>query len=160
MMLGALKLEGSERVLDLASGSAYQAALLGRLAREVISLHTDAEIAASSASLLKELGCENVRVVYADTACGWPAGAPYQAILVGAAATELPTELVNQLETGGRLVIALGDEDAQLLECLHKNVDSVASTTIGACHLDMLSSRHRTSSSFPWASHGKDKSRR
>lgn len=155
LMLEALDLQGSERVLDIGSGSGYQAALLGRLAREVISIEIDEALAERSASVLMALGCNNVRVIHADASAGWPENAPYQAIVVGAAATRLPTALIDQLELGGRLVVALGDDDAQLVERLCKHVDRLACDTVGACRLDMLSSPQRTPSSFPWAAHKK-----
>lgn len=129
MMLRALDLEGTERVLEIGGGSGYQAALLGRLAREVVSLEVDGAYA------------------------GWPEAAPYQAIVVGAAAPELPTALIDQLDLGGRLVIPLGDADAQLVERFQKRPDSLDSQTIGACRLLLLPTLHEMPSSFPWTGH-------
>jgi protein-L-isoaspartate(D-aspartate) O-methyltransferase len=150
MMLSALELHGTERVLDIGCGSGYQTALLSRLAREVVSVEIDEARAKRAARVLNGLGCRNVRVVNGDGSGGWREGAPYQGIIVGAAATELPSALLEQLDLGGRLVVALGDMDSQLVECMRKRVDGLDSRTIGACHLDMLASAQRTRSFFPW----------
>jgi protein-L-isoaspartate(D-aspartate) O-methyltransferase len=151
-MLRALDLQGSERVLDIGGGSGYVAALLSRLAHEVVSVEPDEELVRRATSTLTELGVNNVRVVHAKPYEGWPEDAPYQAIIVEAAAAELPPALVEQLELGGRLVIPLGDADAQLISCLHKRVDSLDSKTIGACRLGMLPNGRRRPSFFPWVS--------
>lgn len=150
-MLGAVELDGSERVLDVGTGSGYQAALLSRLAREVISIELDPELARAAALRLEQGGFRNVRVVQGDGAQGWPEHAPYQAIVAGVAVPELPPALIDQLELGGRLVIALGDADSQLIERFHKRLGGLESETIGASHLDILSDSRRTPSSFPWA---------
>jgi protein-L-isoaspartate(D-aspartate) O-methyltransferase len=151
-MLRALDLDGTERVLDVSGGSGYQAALLSCLAKEVISLESDAELANRTASLLAKLGRSNVRLVQTDGYTGWGKCAPYQAILVGAAVPELPAALVEQLDLGGRLVIALGDSETQLIERLRKRWDGIESETIGGCKLDLLPTPRRTPSTFPWAS--------
>jgi protein-L-isoaspartate(D-aspartate) O-methyltransferase len=137
-MIRALELDGTERVLDVSCGSGYQAAVLSRLAREVISLETDAELVSRADSLLAKLGRSNVQVVKADGYAGWRKLAPYQAIMVSAGAPELPAALVEQLDLDGRLVIALGDADAQLIERMRKRSDALDSETIGACKLDLL----------------------
>ena len=149
-MLRALELEGTERVLEIGGASGYQAALLGRLARDVVSVEANDELVKRAMSVLGELGSTNVLLIHADAAAGWPAGAPYQAIVAGAAAPELPSALVDQLDVGGLLVIALGDSDAQLVERLRKRVDGLDSQTIGSCRLDMLEGLRPKSSSFPW----------
>jgi protein-L-isoaspartate(D-aspartate) O-methyltransferase len=150
MMLGALELKGTERVLDIGGGSGYQAAILSQLAREVISVEVDEELAAGASRTLSECGCANVRVMCGDASAGWPAAGPYQAIVVGAAAAKLPVALIEQLDLGGRLVIPLGDSDYQLVERLRKRVDGLDSETIGACRLDLLASPDRPPTSFPW----------
>lgn len=153
MMLQALELEGTERVLDVGGGSGYQAALLGRLAREVVSVESDDELVRRAASTLAKLGSDNVRVVRASVFSGWPERAPYQAIIVGGGATELPAALVEQLDDGGRIVIPLGDSGAQLVEWLQKHRNCFDSKTIGACRLGMLPSSGQNFSSFPWTRH-------
>jgi protein-L-isoaspartate(D-aspartate) O-methyltransferase len=150
-MLEALELDGTERVLEIGSPTAYLTALLSYLATDVYSLVARAEQAKARERELSALGCRNVHVVRAAPQSGWSAGAPYQAIVVGAAAPELPLELVNQLAVNGRLVIAVGDAHAQLLERLHKRHDTLDSETLGACHLHMLEGEERSLSSFPWS---------
>jgi protein-L-isoaspartate(D-aspartate) O-methyltransferase len=153
MMLRGLDLEGSERVLVVAGGSGYLAALLGGLAREVVSVDHDDEHVRAATSTLSQLGRDNVRVVHGDVLQGWKERAPYQGIVVGAAAAEIPPALVEQLDLGGRLVIPLGDSGAQLIQRFYKRVDNLDSQTIGACRLDVLPYFEQKPSYFPWARH-------
>jgi protein-L-isoaspartate(D-aspartate) O-methyltransferase len=150
MMIRALELEGTERILDVGGGTGYQAALLSHLAREVVSVEADDELVKRAASALAELGRGNVRVVQAEACTGWPEAAPYQGIMVVGAAAELPRALVEQLDLGGRLVIPLGDSEAQLIERLRKHTDSLESKTIGACRLDSLPCSQGSPWWFPW----------
>jgi protein-L-isoaspartate(D-aspartate) O-methyltransferase len=152
-MLRALELEGTERVLDVGGASGYQAALLSRLAREVVSVEMDDDLVRLASSALEALGRDNVRIVHADVVAGWPSEAPYDAIVVWVGFSEYPQALIDQLALGGRLVIPLGDADAQLVWRLHKRFDGVDSETIGSCRVDVLTSSSRASSSFPWSSH-------
>jgi protein-L-isoaspartate(D-aspartate) O-methyltransferase len=153
MMVRALDLEGTERVLEIGSGSGYQAALLGWLAREVVSVDSDDELVQRASWLLYKLDRTNVRVIHAEAWAGWPEAAPYQAIVVGAATSEHPLALIDQLDLGGRLVLPLGDADAQLVERLRKRIDGLDSETIGSCRLPILATPERAPSSFPWTSH-------
>ena len=150
MMLRALELDGRERVLEIGGGWGYQAALLGRLAREVVSLDVGGELVERDRSLFAERGWPNVRLVHGDAYAGCPDFGPYQAIFVSAAAPDVPSTLVDQLALGGRLVIPLGDAEAQLVERLQRRVDSFDSQTVGSCRLPMLTTPRETSSSFPW----------
>jgi protein-L-isoaspartate(D-aspartate) O-methyltransferase len=151
-MLGALKLGGSERVLDVGSSSAYTAALLSRLAGQVVTLETSRERAESRSGQLAALGgCQNVEVVVGLPQAGYAALAPYQAILVGGGVGEVPHALLDQLEVEGRLVIPLGNANGQLLELLRRRPDGVISEVVCPCHLPMLAERRRRHSSFPWA---------
>jgi protein-L-isoaspartate(D-aspartate) O-methyltransferase len=145
MMLRALDLTGEERVLEIGCGTGYQAALLARLAREVISLEIDETRAKRAATTLARLGCANARVIHADGNGGWPPLAPYQAIVVDAAATELPSALV----------IALGEGEAQLVQCMQKQADSLKCTTIGLARFQPLVMMRRSPSPYPWNHHGK-----
>lgn len=150
LMLEALELDGTERVLELGSPTAYPAALLSALARDVVSVADSEELARRRERELLALGCHNARVIHADAAGGWPTGAPYQGIVLAAGTTGVPVELVDQLDLGGRLVAPVGDADAQLLVRLHKRAAAVESETLGACHLGMLTGPVPTPSSFPW----------
>jgi protein-L-isoaspartate(D-aspartate) O-methyltransferase len=151
-MLGALALDGTERVLDAGSTSAYTAALLSRLAREVVSIEATVEGAETRVRQLSALGgCHNVEVVVGLPEAGHARQAPYQAILVAAGASQLPEALLDQLDRDGRLVIALGNAEGQLLERVRKRSEGIIIDTICPCHLPMLSERQRRPSSFPWA---------
>ena len=111
----ALGLAGHERVLEIGTGSGYAAAILGTLAREVVTIERLEELATRAASTLTELGITNVHVHHADGTIGWPASAPYEAIAVSAGAPALPPALVSQLTVGGRLVVPIGSAESQRL---------------------------------------------
>lgn len=116
LMTQLLRLEGEEKVLEVGTGSGYQAAILGELAREVHTIERHAELAERARSLLQELGYANVQVHIGDGSLGLAEYAPYQAILVTAAAPKAPPALLEQLADGGRLVIPVGGQWGQMLE--------------------------------------------
>ncbi len=120
IMLEALALKATDRVLEVGTGSGYVTALLAELTSEVISIERHAFLADAARELLTGLGYSNVRVIAADGTRGFAPRAPYDAIMVSAAAPELPTALVEQLAEGGRLVIPVGQEDAQQLQLVEK----------------------------------------
>jgi protein-L-isoaspartate(D-aspartate) O-methyltransferase len=107
-MTEALELEGYERVLEVGTGSGYQAALLGRLAREVYTIERVPVLARRARFTLRALGLDDVHVFIGDGSLGLPAHAPYDGILVTAAAPSVPNELLAQLARGGRLVVPVG----------------------------------------------------
>jgi protein-L-isoaspartate O-methyltransferase len=150
-MLEALDLVGTERVLDVGSSSSYAAALLSQLASEVYTVVDAPELVAPRQRELRELGCDNVHVVHSKPGTGWQAAAPYQAILVGAAAQQLPLALLHQLDTGGYLVIPIGDAHAQLLERISKCGDAVRSETLGRCRVAVQKGAAVSPSHFPWS---------
>ena len=108
--------EPGERVLEVGTGSGYQAAILAELAREVYSIEIVPELAARAAALLAELGYRNVHVETGDGYRGWPDAAPFDAIVVTAAPPSVPPPLLEQLAPGGRLVIPVGEGEEQVLE--------------------------------------------
>jgi protein-L-isoaspartate(D-aspartate) O-methyltransferase len=108
VMSEALELTGSERVLEIGTGSGYQTAVLARLAREVFSVEMHASLAAAAGERLAQLGFSNVVIITGDGSEGLAAHAPYDAIVVTAAAPGVPPPLVEQLAEGGRLVIPIG----------------------------------------------------
>jgi len=114
-MTEALELDGSERVLEVGAGSGYQAAILGRLAREVIALELEPRLAESAARRLATMGIANVQVLAGDASGGYAPLAPYDGIVVSAAARSVPQPLLDQLAEGGRLLIPVGPEDSQEL---------------------------------------------
>ena len=115
-MTELLGLKGEEKVLEIGTGSGYQAAVLAHLAREVHTVERIPELAEQARERLKRLGLTNVHVHVADGTLGWPAEAPYDAILVTAAAPQIPQPLLEQLAEGGRLVAPVGSRGLQYLE--------------------------------------------
>lgn len=115
-MTELLCLQGDERVLEVGAGSGYQAAILSRLAREVWTIERHVELAERAASLAETLGYANLHVRVGDGSVGYVIHAPYQAIVVTAAAPEVPQPLLEQLAEGGRLVIPVGGQWGQFLE--------------------------------------------
>jgi protein-L-isoaspartate(D-aspartate) O-methyltransferase len=114
-MTQMLELEGTDRVLEIGTGSGYQAAILSQLAAQVISVERFPSLARDASQLLGSLGCQNVRVEVGDGSLGWPADAPYDAIIVTAAAPHIPQPLQEQLAEGGRLVAPVGPRWTQEL---------------------------------------------
>ena len=115
IMLEALELSSTDRVLEVGTGSGYVAALLAELTAQVISLERHASLADSARALLAMLGYSNIKVVTGDGTRGFPEAAPYDAIIVSAAAVEMPPALLAQLAEGGRMIIPVGAIDAQQL---------------------------------------------
>lgn len=109
LMAEALRLDGSEKVLEVGTGSGYGAAVLGRLAREVHTIERHEEMARTAAARLEEQGAANVHVVQGDGTLGLPSEAPFDAIAVTAGGTRVPPPLIAQLAPGGRLVIPVGE---------------------------------------------------
>lgn len=116
LMLQLASLRGGETVLEVGTGSGYQAALLGRLASRVYTVECIPELAAGARRVLERLGIGNAEVVEGDGSRGLPEHAPYQAIVVAAAAPRVPQALKDQLADGGRLVIPVGGREGQVLE--------------------------------------------
>lgn len=113
--LSLARLQGAERVLEVGTGSGYQTALLAQLAARVYSIESVPELARQARERLAGLGIENVVLRAGDGSPGWPEEAPFDAILVGAAAPRVPEPLRAQLGVGGRLVIPVGDDRQQRL---------------------------------------------
>ncbi|MBI3840292.1 MAG: protein-L-isoaspartate(D-aspartate) O-methyltransferase [Planctomycetia bacterium] len=120
LMSEALQLTGVERVLEIGTGSGYQTALLAELASSVVSLERHEELSRRAQLALAEFGYTNVELVVADGTLGWPEQAPYDRIMVAAAADHIPPALEAQLSEGGILVIPLGDSQGQVLRAFHK----------------------------------------
>lgn len=113
--LELLHLKGSERVLEVGTGSGYQTALLSRLVSQVFSIERIAPLLEKAKEVLNQMGANNVSYMLGDGTLGWRQFAPFDAILVGAAAPAIPDAYIEQLAEGGRLLIPLGDRDEQVL---------------------------------------------
>ncbi len=133
LMTQALKLEGHERVLEIGTGSGYQTAILAELAARVVSVERHAELSRHAAELLHELGYENVRLIVADGSAGWAEEAPYDRIIVTAAAARLPEAFFEQLCEGGVLVIPIGDRETQELQSICKIGGKPQATVLSGC---------------------------
>lgn len=105
LMVQAARLQPDDVALEVGAGSGYQAAVLSRLCRKVVTIEREPALAERAAATLTRLGFANIEVVIGDGSLGWPAHGPYDAILVACAATEVPTALVDQLAERGRLVV-------------------------------------------------------
>jgi len=108
LMTEALKLKPSDRVLEIGTGSGYQAAVLAEIVREVYSIEIREGLEKKASKLLNELGYKNIKTKYADGYFGWDEYAPFDAIIVTASANHMPPPLIKQLKEGGRLIIPLG----------------------------------------------------
>jgi len=133
LMVSALELKKTDKVLEVGTGSGYQAAILGSLAREVFSVERLRSLAEGAISRLASLGYSNVRVVMAESVLGWKREAPYDAIVVAAGAPKLPRELIEQLVVGGRLVVPVGGMGTQELVKASRTVESYTVKNLGAC---------------------------
>ena len=115
LMLEALELAPTHRVLEVGTGSGYVTALLAELSSQVISVERHASLADSARAMLATLGYSNIKVVTGDGTRGFPDEAPFDAIIVSAAAAEIPPALLAQLAEGGRMIIPVGADDTQQL---------------------------------------------
>lgn len=142
-MAEALELADGECVLEVGAGSGYQAAVLSLLAREAHAVETHASLAIGARERLARLGYANVQIHVGDGTLGWPEAAPFDAILVTAAAPAIPPPLVEQLAEGGRLVIPVGSAQNQELCRLRKRGDqTTAAETLYACRFVPLVGRY------------------
>lgn len=155
-MTQLLELDADHRVLEIGTGSGYQAAILGRLAGEVYTVERVPDLAETARRKLEELGFENVHVLQRDGSGGLPEHGPYDAIIVTAAAPETPGPLKEQLAEGGRLVVPVGGRGGQVLERWIREGEQVRRERLAPVAFVPLLGDHGWSESegkskrFPW----------
>ena len=141
--LEALRLAGSEKVLEVGTGSGYQTALLGALAGQVFSVERVRSLAEAALRTLRAAGCRNVSVLVGDGTLGWSAYAPFDAILVAAGGPVVPAPLLEQLAPGGRLLIPLGEQGrGQTLTLVERTPSGVRHTPLGEARFVPLLGEH------------------
>ncbi|MEO5859067.1 MAG: protein-L-isoaspartate(D-aspartate) O-methyltransferase [Pyrinomonadaceae bacterium] len=142
-MTELLDLNGRERVLEIGSGSGYQTAVLGLLARKVFAIERIESIASAAKERLRNLGYRNISYRVGDGTLGWQVYSPFDAILVAAGGPEIPQPLVSQLEVGGRMVIPIGeDQKSQVLVRVTKKEESYSTESFGPCSFVPLIGEH------------------
>jgi protein-L-isoaspartate(D-aspartate) O-methyltransferase len=132
-MVEALELQPADRVLEVGTGTGYEAAILGELAAEVWTIERHEELANKAREILARLGYANVHVVHGDGSLGLSERAPFHAILVAAAAPRIPDSLVAQLEDGGSLVVPVGDRYEQQVHVVRKEGQEIVVTKHDLC---------------------------
>ena len=133
LSLEALALNGSERVLEVGTGSGYQTALLAVLAREVFSIERHTALAQAAEALLKKVGYANVTFVVGDGSNGLPQFASFNAIVVSAAAPKIPQSLLDQLAEDGKMVIPVGPPHTQELQLVRKQNGEISVKVLEGC---------------------------
>lgn len=127
LMTEMLHLTGTEKVLEIGTGSGYQTAILARLAARVYTIERIRTLALKARKALDSLGILNINLRIEDGTCGWEAEAPFDAIVVTAGAPDIPRHLIDQLDIGGRVVIPIGNQSEQLLVRFTKGADGSVS---------------------------------
>jgi len=134
LMVQALELRGDEKVLELGTGSGYEAAILAELAQKVVTVECIPELAEAARQVLDKLDYSNIEVHVAGRTLGWPEGAPYDAIIVSAGAPTVPQVLLEQLTWNGRLVIPVGSRWQQELLRVTKLRKGNEIENLGGCY--------------------------
>ena len=142
LMTEALQLKGNEKVLEIGSGSGYQAAVLAELAEKVFSVERIRSLAIRARNLLISLGYFNVEIKIFDGTYGWEEMGPYGAIIVTAGAPDIPQPLIDQLAVGGRLVIPVGDASVQDLFRVTRTEEGIKKEDLGGCRFVKLIGKH------------------
>jgi len=141
-MTAALRLRGSEKVLEIGTGCGYQGAILGCLASEVYTIECRSELAADASERLAGMGYTNVHVHCGDGTLGLAELAPFDGILVAAAAPSVPGPLVEQLASGGRMIIPVGDAENQELHLIERTDRALRTTILEPCRFVPLIGAH------------------
>ncbi|HEY0674507.1 MAG TPA: protein-L-isoaspartate(D-aspartate) O-methyltransferase [Longimicrobiales bacterium] len=133
LYLKLLKLQPTDRVLEIGTGSGYQTALLGHLAGHVYSIERIRELSQRARTVIDQLRIPNVALLVGDGTIGWSRYAPYDAILVGAGAPSVPQALIDQLSMGGRMLIPIGTLDEQQLTMVRKTEEGITTEEVARC---------------------------
>ena len=141
-MMQSLELKGHEHVLDVGTGSGYQAAVLAQLCSNVFSVEKISTHASNACTLLDELQIYNIAIHVGDGTLGWSEHAPYDAIVVAAGAPDVPPPLVQQLSRKGKLIIPIGDQRFQNLTLYQRTAAGVAAKDLGGCRFVKLLGRY------------------
>jgi protein-L-isoaspartate(D-aspartate) O-methyltransferase len=142
LMTAALALRRTHRVLEIGTGSGYQSAVLAHIVRLVYTVERLGELSAAAEERLMVLGYRNVVYRVGDGSEGWPEAAPFDGILVTAAAPEIPEPLLAQLALGGRIAVPVGDRSLQVLTIAERGASGFRRWTEGACRFVPLIGRH------------------
>jgi protein-L-isoaspartate(D-aspartate) O-methyltransferase len=132
-MLQALRLNPQDRVLEVGTGTGYQAAVMSRMVGEVYTIERFPSLADAAKKIFERLGYQNIHVLVGDGTEGYLPAAPYDAIIVAAAAPRVPEALVDQLKEDGRMIVPVGPSDLQQLMLLHKRDGIIQTRALDAC---------------------------
>jgi protein-L-isoaspartate(D-aspartate) O-methyltransferase len=141
-MTAACGVEPGDKVLEIGTGSGYQAAILAYLGARVYSVEKNAALAAKARATLARLGYSEVEVLCGDGTEGYASAAPYRVILVTAGSPRIPSALIDQLAEGGRLVIPVGTRDMQHLQLVQKTAAGTSTQLLDACRFVPLTGKH------------------
>lgn len=133
LMTETLNLSGGEKVLEVGTGSGYQAAILAELTKEVYSVERFESLARNAELILNELGYKNIKILVGDGTLGWPEEAPFDRIIITAASPRIPSPLLEQLKEDGKLLLPLGESFSQVLTLVEKKNGNFESTPICGC---------------------------
>ncbi len=142
LMTSLLEIKQDDKVLEIGAGSGYQAAILSRLARSVVTVERLPEVASKAEEMMHRLGITNVTVVVEDGTMGYAPDAPYDAIVVTAATPDIPAPLIDQMADGGRLVAPVGPRDLQQLVRVRKHGVRISQENFGGVMFVPLLGRH------------------
>jgi protein-L-isoaspartate(D-aspartate) O-methyltransferase len=141
-MTQALELSKEDRILEIGTGSGYQAAILAQIVYRVYTIERKRSLYMQARGLFDKLKYHNIVTRYADGTKGWPAESPFDAIVVTAGAPQLPEVLINQLVQGGRLVVPVGSQHAQELIKIYRGKEDIQQTNLGGCRFVKLVGEH------------------